>query len=115
MIKIAFNPSAFSSLSDRGALTHSDNPQLIDVLGGFIDQFLIIASGLAIIALFIGAGQYFLSGGDPQRAEAGKNTIMWTIVGMVLLILFYVILEFILKNNAATGTGTMFQGDIIPE
>lgn len=73
-----------------GPLGQSD---LSSLLATILERFFEIAGGLAFLALIVGAWQYLLAGGDETRAEAGKKTITWAIVGIVLALLFLVIVR----------------------
>lgn len=48
--------------------------------------FLNIAGGIAIIMILWGAFQYFTAYGDPQKIDAGKKTLTWAIIGLVVII-----------------------------
>ena len=71
----------------------STNPQdytLADV-GVLIHNIIVIAvtaAGiLATIYIIVGAFQYLTAFGDESKAEEGKKTITWAIIGLVLIIL----------------------------
>lgn len=46
-----------------------------------------VAGVIATIYIVIGAFQYFTAYGDESKAENGKKTLTWAIVGLVLIIL----------------------------
>lgn len=48
--------------------------------------FLSIAGGIAIIMILWGAFQYFTAYGDPQKIDAGKKTLTWAIIGLVVIV-----------------------------
>ena len=50
---------------------------------------------IAFIFLIIGGYQYLTAGGDPKKAQKAKNTLTYAIIGLVLLLLAWLILEFI--------------------
>lgn len=80
---------------------------LTNLLDNVIIHIAEFAGGLALLALIVGAWQYLLAGGDETRAEAGKKTITWAIVGIVLVLLFYLIIVAItggiFQNKSVTG------------
>jgi hypothetical protein len=51
-----------------------------------------IAGTVASIYIVIGAFQYFTAYGDESKAEGGKKTLMWAIIGLVFIILGQVVL-----------------------
>jgi hypothetical protein len=58
-----------------------------------------VAVELAVIVLFlfivIGGFKFITSGGDPKATESAKNTLTYAILGIVLLIGIWLILNFI--------------------
>lgn len=51
------------------------------------DVLYTIAAGLAIIMIIWGAYQYLTAYGNEERAEQGKKIILWTVIGIVVIIL----------------------------
>lgn len=62
-----------------------------------IGWMLSIAFGLAVLFLIIGGFRYILSAGNEEAAEAAKSTIINTLIGIVLIILSYVIINVIVN------------------
>lgn len=56
------------------------------ITNGILPFFLNIAGGIAIIMILWGAFQYFTAYGDPQKIDAGKKTLTWAIIGLVVII-----------------------------
>jgi len=54
-----------------------------------------LAVVIVFIFLIIGGFRYLTSGGDPKATEAAKNTLTYAILGIVLLIGIWFILNFI--------------------
>jgi hypothetical protein len=58
-----------------------------------------VAVELAVIVLFlfivIGGFKFITSGGDPKATESAKNTLTYAILGVILLIGIWLILNFI--------------------
>lgn len=57
-----------------------------------VNLALSVAGGLAIIYLMIGAIQYFTAYGDEAKATTAKNTILYAIIGIVVIVLAKVII-----------------------
>lgn len=65
--------------------------------------FLFLLSGLAAVFMIILGGIKFLtSGGDPKQVEGARNTLTWAIVGLILILLSFTILNFIANITGAT-------------
>jgi len=54
-----------------------------------------IAGGIATIYLIIGAFQYFTAYGDEAKATAAKNTILYAIIGVIIIVLAKVIISWV--------------------
>jgi hypothetical protein len=67
---------------------------------GFIPKVLSVAIGIiaAVCLLFIviGGSRYILSQGDPQGIAKAKGTIVYALIGLVVVILAQVIVTFII-------------------
>lgn len=60
-------------------------------------NLLLYAVGIAaVIMLVIGAIKYVVSGGDQQAVASAKNTIIYSIVGLVIAIMAFAIVNFVL-------------------
>lgn len=64
---------------------------------------------IAAIALFvmfvIGGFNILMSGGDPKRMEQGKNTLTYAIIGIVVMVLAYLIIQIIGNFTGVSGLG----------
>lgn len=58
-----------------------------------INIFLSVAFGLAVLFLIIGGFWYITSAGNEETAEKGKSTAINAIIGIVIIILSYVIVN----------------------
>ena len=58
-----------------------------------INWLLGIAFGIAVLFLIIGGFWYITSAGNEETAEKGKNTAINAIIGIVIIILSYVIVN----------------------
>lgn len=75
-------------------------PSLPKTIEYIIDLLLFLAGSIAIIVIVIAGLRYVTSSGDPQTASKAKNTIIYAIVGLVVAILSYAIVNFILDRLA---------------
>jgi FtsH-binding integral membrane protein len=63
------------------------------VLGNAYNILLGLVGVVATIFIIIGAYQYLTAFGSDERAEAGKKTLTWAIIGLVVIILSGVVLN----------------------
>jgi hypothetical protein len=59
---------------------------------------LFLIGALSVIMLIYGGIRYTTSGGDAKNVTAAKNTILYAIVGIVVAILAYAIVNFVIAR-----------------
>ncbi|MDN5275210.1 MAG: conserved rane protein of unknown function [Candidatus Saccharibacteria bacterium] len=62
---------------------------------------LFIIGAISVIMLIIGGIRYVVSGGDSAAVTSAKNTILYAIVGIVVAILAYALVNFVIGSFAA--------------
>jgi ABC-type Na+ efflux pump permease subunit len=63
-----------------------------------INLMLFVVGILAVIMLIYGGIRYVISGGSEKGVAAGKNTILYAIIGLIVAILGYAIVGWIVGN-----------------
>ncbi len=53
-----------------------------------------VAGGVAMIFLLWGAYNYFTAFGNEQKAQTGKTIVVWSIIGIIVIILSQVLVAF---------------------
>ncbi len=71
-----------------------------------INWLLGIAFGVAILFLIIGGFWYVVSAGNEETAEKGKNTAVNAIIGIVIIILSYVVINVVANLVSSAGNGS---------
>ena len=62
---------------------------------------IIFAVGMvAVVMIILGGVSYATSQGDPGKVKKGKDTIMYGIIGLVISILAFAIINFVLNMVA---------------
>lgn len=62
---------------------------------------LFIIGAISVIMLIIGGIRYVVSGGDSGAVTSAKNTILYAVVGIVVAILAYALVNFVITSFAA--------------
>lgn len=83
-------------VADKDASGQITNPNLEDTVKNIINAVLYIVGILAVVMVIIGGVQYTTSGGDQAAVTKAKNTILYGIVGLVIAILAYAIVNFVI-------------------
>lgn len=68
-----------------------------------INLFSIVVGVVSVIMIIIGGFRYIISGGDSSSVQGAKNTILYAIVGLVIVVFAQVIIRFVLTNVTATA------------
>jgi hypothetical protein len=63
-----------------------------------VNTLLFIVGVASVIMIIVGGLRYIFSGGDPKNTSATKDTILYTVVGVVVAILAYAIVNFVLTR-----------------
>ena len=77
------------------------------VLSTIINTMLFIIGFLSVVMLIFGGLRYIISGGNAAAVTAAKNTILYAIVGLIIAIFAYAIVNFVigsLTGTASSGT-----------
>ena len=74
-----------------------------DLVKNIINILLTVASVVAVIMIIIGGIRYAISNGDSNQVTAAKNTIMYAVIGLVIAIFAYAIVNFVLFQTAGIG------------
>lgn len=62
-----------------------------------INTILLVLGIVAVIMIIVGGFRYVLSGGDASNVTAAKNTIMYAVIGLIVAVLAYAIVNFVLN------------------
>ena len=85
-----FIHSAYAVATDdelRQAISGWSTQDIYAMFDAVSQWVLVFGVVLAVIMFIIGGSTLFTSRGDPARGSTGKKTIVWTAVGLVLIVL----------------------------
>jgi hypothetical protein len=88
--------NGIGSIGGGNACTN-DNAKngLSNFLRQIINILLFIIGAIAVVMIIIGGLRYVLSGGDQSQITGAKNTILYAVVGLVVAIMAYAIVNFV--------------------
>lgn len=94
------NPSQdVTDLSDCGEVTASGSKRdLMGTLNTIINVVIGVIGFVAVIVIILGGVNYTTSAGAADKVKQAKDTIMYGIVGLVIALLAFAIVNFVLKN-----------------
>lgn len=74
------------------------------ILTTVINIFSLVVGVVSVIMIIIGGLKYITSGGDSGNVSGAKNTILYAIVGLVIVALAQVIVRFVLTRVTDSGS-----------
>lgn len=63
-----------------------------------INIFSVVVGTVSVIMIIIGGFRYIISGGDSSSVSAAKNTILYAVVGLIIVLFAQVIVRFVVTN-----------------
>lgn len=79
--------------------------QLQDVITRFIKPAIVVAGVVAVLIMVWGGFQLMTSSGRPDKLQAGKETIKWAVIGLIVVIAAYAIVEFVVTAAKSSFGG----------
>ncbi len=68
------------------------------ILSNIINIFSLIVGAIAVIMIIVGGFRYVISSGNDQAVSGAKNTIIFALVGLVIVALAQFIVHFVIGN-----------------
>lgn len=92
--------NVFSTCGDN-----SDSAVCKDTSGGglsstvktIVNTLLYILGAVAVLVIIISGIMYIVSGGDPNAVNKAKNTLLYAVIGLIVAIIAYAIVNFVIK------------------
>ena len=81
-----------AKLVDGGS---GSNQNLPDIITTIINVMLFIAAALAVIMIIYGGIRYITAHGDEKQVKVAKDTIVYSVAGLIIAILAYALVTFI--------------------
>ena len=87
--------------------TDVDNNSIGVIAHNIVNIFSIIVGAVSVIMIIYGGFRYVISGGDSGRVGNAKNTLIYAIVGLVIVALAQLIVHFVLNQSNNINNGTI--------
>lgn len=86
-----------------GQINDGEETSLQDQIKTIVNVMLFILGAIAVIMIIIGGFRYVTSNGDQAGVKAGKDIVLYAVVGLVVAILAYAIVNFVLDAFSTNG------------
>jgi hypothetical protein len=84
--------------------TPTESTSITDIVKKVINILSWAVGVISVIMIIIAGFKYVTSGGKNESVTGAKNTILYAIIGLVIVALAQVIVRFVLSNVSDTGT-----------
>lgn len=71
-----------------------------DIIATVINIFSVVVGVIAVIMIVYGGFRYITSGGDSTKVTSARNTILYAIIGLIIVALAQFIVKFVLNKAA---------------
>lgn len=75
-----------------------NDTNLTDFIKDIINILLFVIGAVAVIMIIIGGIRYVLSNGEQANVKAAKDTILYAVIGLVVALLAYAIVNFVVAS-----------------
>lgn len=83
--------------------TSGSTSKINDLVKLIVNIFSLIVGIVAVVMIIVGGLRYITSGGDSNNVSSAKNTIIYAIIGLVIVALAQFIVQFVL-NKVTSGS-----------
>lgn len=90
-------------VSDTDCDTGDAEGSVNNIITTVINIFSLVVGVVSVIMIIIGGLKYITSGGESGNVTGAKNTILYAIVGLVIVALAQVVVKFVLNRITTTG------------
>jgi len=84
------------------------NPSIPTLIGRVIGAALGVAGVAALLMFIYGGYLWLISGGNPETIKKGKGTLVWAVIGLVVIFTAFVAVNFVIQvlttETPAEGT-----------
>ena len=86
-----------------GACTGVDETSKVNnLITTIINVFSVVVGIVAVVMIIVGGFRYITSGGDSTKVTSAKNTLLYAIIGLVVVALAQIIVKFVLNKTVTS-------------
>jgi hypothetical protein len=74
------------------------NASLTAIMANLTNALIFLVGAISVIMMVIGGLRYVTSNGDSKSVEGAKNTITYAVIGIIVAIAAYAIVNFVVTN-----------------
>jgi large-conductance mechanosensitive channel len=79
-----------------------DGPSLNNIIATVVNILSVVVGIVAVIMIIVGGFNFITAAGDSSKVSTAKNTIIYAVVGLVIVALAQFIVQFVIDNTETT-------------
>ncbi len=91
------------TVTNTGTCDATSSGKVDTLLTNVINIFSIVVGVIAVIMIIIGGLQYITSGGESGKITGAKNTLLYAIIGLIIVALAQIIVKFVINRVVPSG------------
>lgn len=84
--------------NSEGKVCQGGGGGIFAMIKGIVNLLITVGGIIATIMIIVGGIRYSTSGGDPKGVSGGRDTIVYSVVGLVVSIMAFAIVNFVLNR-----------------
>ena len=94
------NPQTPGTTNPAGLRTvnNGNNVDLPAVITSILNGVIGVLGIVCVVVMIIGGINYMTSAGDASKVEKGKKTILYGLIGLVVCVLAFAVVNFVIQN-----------------
>lgn len=87
-----------AEVSAAAGCSGTSSSTVTTIVVNVINAVIGIAGLIAVVYVVVGGVQYMTSTGDPGKVEKARKTIIYAVIGMIICVLSFAIVNFVIKK-----------------
>ena len=89
--------------NNQTGITVSNEDNLIENVTSIINGVIAVLGFVCVVVMIVGGVNYMISAGDSGKVTKAKNTILYGLIGRVICVLAFAIVNFVIMNIIGGG------------
>ena len=95
MVNVSAVFRSVAAIVNTSTLPNSVGNNAIPVV---LNMVFALSASIAVLMIVIGGFRYIMAGGDPSATAQAKNTLLYAIIGLIVVMAAYSIVAFVVKG-----------------
>ena len=104
ILGVTYTPPGTGRTTQLINVSEDEGTVLTENITNIINGVIGVLGFVCVVVMIIGGVNYMISAGDTNKVTKAKNTILYGLIGMVVCVLAFAIVNFVIKNIIAGGS-----------